>query len=350
VSSFFGLSLEEPLAESEYLRRELNVEWHTSSQEEIFSTISENSSVGNKTLIIVSTVDIAFNLVRRSPANSIVLLILSDEAYSTNAYKLARLDSVYSVMRNYSITSQPKVRYLKTAKSVFGKYLKSTTNRYLAPVEVGLVLAWYIRNNFVMSKWRRLKKPLSILPLGYTNKFAKSFSSLMSIGDGKSLLMTPTGSVSERAISISFSGTRGSVQRRTAIDFLGDIPGSHLSVNRNGWNGHESSGTDVSYCQILLSSSYCAALPGHISNESFRYYEALVCGALPIRFHLSLGQGALDTTISQQTPAATRIEDFQDLINISESDRSERVVELTSEFRLAMEQNGTFLSNCSLTM
>jgi hypothetical protein len=348
MSVFLGLSLEGPLSESEYLLRELRITWKTSGQNDICSTIEENYSLGKKTLIIVSQIDLVFNLISQSPKKSLVLLILSDEAYSMKAHKLARLDSVYAIMRNYSITSQTLRHYLTTAKSVFGQHWKSSNNRFFALIEIAYVLKLYTRNKFVMSKWQRLKKPVSILPLGYTNRFAKSFCSLMGISDKTSLLLNSRNSVSERTISISFSGTRGSLQRRSTIKFLREIPRTKIISTHNGWNGSESSGIDIEYCQILFSSLYCAALPGYISNESFRFYEALICGALPIRFYSSLGQGALDTTIDQYVPYATIIEDFEELIMITEAERREWVVKLTRGFGHAVEKNVTFLKEAQV--
>lgn len=345
---FLGFSLEGPLSESEYLQRELNITWETSSQSEIRSTIEENYSYGKRTLIIVSKIDLVFNLIRQAPEKSLVLLILSDEAYSTKAYKLSRLDSVYGIVRNYSIKRQTITRYLTTAKSVFGKHWKSSNNRLFSLIEIAYVLAIYIRNNFVISKWQRIKKPVNVLPLGYTNRFAKSFSSFMGVSDGTSLLLNPGNGVSERSISISFSGTRGSLQRRSAIEFLREIPRSMINVTQNGWSGSESSGLDIEYCQTLSSSLHCAALPGYISNESFRFYEALICGALPIRFHSSLGQGALDTTIDQNFPAATVIEDFEGLIMNVEAERRELVFKLTRGFCHAMEKSVTFLKEAQV--
>lgn len=340
---FLGLSLEGPLSESEYLQRELGITWKTSNQSQIRSIIEENYSVGKKTLILVSKIDLVFNLVSQSPEKSIVLLILSDEAYSIKAYKLARMNAVHSVIRNFSITSQAITHYLKTAQSVFGKHWKTSNNRFFSLIEIAYELALYTRNNFVMSKWQSLKKPVTVFPIGYTNRFAKSFSSLMGISEATSLLLNTRHSVSERTISISFSGTRGSLQRRNTIEFLRKIPRSKISVTQNGWNGSESSGLDIEYCQTLFSSLYCAALPGYIANESFRFYEALICGALPVRFYSSLGQGALDTTIDKSFPSATTIEDFGQLIMNIEADRQESVVELISGFCREIEKSATFL-------
>lgn len=348
MSAFCGLSLDEPLSESEYLLRELRIVWKTSDRSNIFSAIKENYSFGKKTLIIVSQIDPVFNLISQSPEESLVLLILSDEAYSMKAYKLAKLDAVHAIVRNFSITRQSITDYLAIAKSVFGQHLKSSRNRSFALAEIAQVLALYVRNSFMMSKWQRLKKPVSILPLGYTNRFAKSFSSFMGIGDETSLLLASMNSISYRAISVSFSGTRGSLQRRSAIAFLRHVPRSKINVTQNGWSGYESFGIDIEYCQTLSSSLYCAALPGYISNESFRYYEALICGALPIRFHSSLGQGALDTTIDQKVPAATRIEDFEELIMNSEADRCELLFKLNNGFCHAIEKNIAFLNEAQV--
>jgi hypothetical protein len=121
-----------------------------------------------------------------------------------------------------------------------------------------------------------------------------------------------------------------------------------INVTQNGWSGSESSGLDIEYCQTLFSSLYCAALPGYISNESFRFYEALICGALPIRFHSSLGQGALDTTIGQHVPAATIIEDFEGLMMNTEAERRELVFKLTRGFCQAMEESVNFLKEAQV--
>ena len=153
MSVFLGLSVEGTLSESEYLLRELKINWLTLDQSEIRTIVEQNNSVGMKTLIIVSKIDVVAKLVSQSPDKSLVLLILSDEAYSMKAYKLARLNSVHAVMRNYSITRQKITHYQRTAKSVFGKHLKSSNNRFFALIEIAYVLALYMRNNFVMSKW-----------------------------------------------------------------------------------------------------------------------------------------------------------------------------------------------------
>jgi hypothetical protein len=347
---FVGLSLEEPLSESEYLQREMKITWTRSSQSDLLSTINYGHSIGKRTLMIVSQPDIAFDVVDKAPAQSLVLLVLSDEGYSEKTYDLARRHSVYAVMRNYSVTQQKNNLYVRTAMSVLSNHLKNSDNFLLAIKEVAHLIISSIRIKTLMSKWQRLRKPLSILPLGYTNKFAISYTSFEGTSNKGTLLRNRIDRDATRNISISFSGTPGSLQRRSTIQFLTRLPNSRINVTTNDWNGHQKSGTDIEYCDTLLSSFYCAALPGYISNESFRYYEALICGALPVRFHVSISQGALDPTIDKETAAAIKIQDFDALISRPEATRIEELKSLVTKFDHELERNINFLKTAQVSV
>ena len=71
-----GVSLEPPASEVEFLRRELGVQWNQVSHEELLSHVSTSE----RTLVLISEPEPYRSVVEQAPDDSIVCLMISDEA------------------------------------------------------------------------------------------------------------------------------------------------------------------------------------------------------------------------------------------------------------------------------
>jgi hypothetical protein len=278
-----GISLEQPknFVESEFLQRELAINWVCMNEEQLKNIIMNAHKTGRRSLVIVSNPLKYLNLFSNLPNDCICLLLLSDEGYSRNSRKLAiGSKSVVKVIRNYSITSakvkiilNELIRLCSAINKLNGKY------RHL----VNAVLRGWL-STYRMLLWRKSKVDISILPLGYTNKFAKEYAKTFKLTSRQSLFKFAVENIpSGHKNGVTFRGTRGQIQRQIDIDLRSIDNQFDLHLLPGPWSGiQEAASNSENYLQSLLSNRYTLAPPGFVNNESFRYYEALLCGSMPI--------------------------------------------------------------------
>lgn len=290
VEKVFAYSLEPPLVEFEYLKRELGLIWVKLGEEELLAKLSDPSDGAE--VIIVSDSILYERVVRASTPNSLIVVLLSDEVYSPHAYNLINNnDSISIVIRNYGFVPAPIsliVNELLRLTRVAG--VDPRTHYYLCRT-----FARGIRTRIRMARWKTCNKEVEVLPLGYTSVFANYFSERLSIGPFESLFQKHPSIYREREIPISFMGTKGQIQRQLALRKLRKVPGAQVSVSEsfNGVTGGEVGAP--AYVEMLLKSVKVLCPPGYTNNESFRYYESLICGAIPEEERISIAQLGLNS-------------------------------------------------------
>jgi hypothetical protein len=282
-----GFSLEEPMVEREFLRRELAVKWRTVDLPTLNREIAQRWSQGNQTLLLISNPEKYSELVQDAPSESLVLFLLSDEAYSPLRRRLASSESVATVFRHYDLHYVGIFRGLKKALESLNLVINETwtLKEYLKLIVQG------IRSQTRMKSWRKIPVPVFICPLGYTEKFALAFCEIRrEVKEWQSLFDILIDNTIPRSIEYCFRGSRGQLQRQQMISSIQALQKANDVVLVDGeWSGISSSSlSGTEYVQSLLRSINAICPPGYTNNESFRYYESLICGANPIELPIAL--------------------------------------------------------------
>ena len=179
-----GLSLEEAKAEHQYLQRELGVLWTTVTAEDFRGQAALNWGKGRPTALIVSDPSLYPSVLHGLPRCSIVVILLSDEAYSQTALDLAMDPAVGSVFRNYSIDLVTRSRWLAGALQVFREGEGMSRLEALRLIASGASVRRRIR------RWGRLDRPVFCFPLGYTASFADSVAEVSGVTERSATLAT----------------------------------------------------------------------------------------------------------------------------------------------------------------
>ena len=263
-----ALSLEQPMAEERFLAQELGVRWISVGEDELARTLRSN----NATLIIVSDPALYEQALRYAPTRSAVLLQISDEAYTADRVTQATLPSVRTIFRNYAPDIAPASQRMRALAGFVGDArtcdvpMRSAKPLYESGRAVRLRMA----------HWHRVSIPVQSLPLGYTNAFANPYQEAPE---------SPT----ERTISICFRGNRGLAPRILGLEEATRVPGAEIQLVDRAWSGASPETTNArDYIDQLRRSRFALVPPGFVNAESFRYYEAILCGALPVEIRVAL--------------------------------------------------------------
>jgi hypothetical protein len=284
------LALDASLAESEFLKRELNLELFATSALDLIHTVKLKSSLGFRSIVVLSTHVDYKHVLQGCPNDSLILFLLGDEAYCPKFRKAVCLaPSVSVVFRNYPIKASSiwatTIVIVRTGREAIGQ--RENLMEFIKILFIGL------RSRRRMFAWRRFKKRVIIVPLGYTSKFAKAYDEVVEAERSNSSLFCRDAQDQNRDISISFRGYLGQIQRRIIVNKALNIPNHDVKVTRNGWSGHSNSDLDgIGYVRMLMRSKLSLCPPGYSNGESFRYYESLICGAIPIEEDVTISHQA----------------------------------------------------------
>lgn len=263
-----ALSLEQPMAEERFLARELGVRWITVSEDELAPSLRSN----NGTAVIVSDPGLYEEALSNAPARSVVLLQISDEAYTADRVAQATYPAVRTVFRHYAPDIARASQRMRAIAGFIGDARTSEVPmRSAKPLyESGKT----IRQR--MANWHRISIPVQSLPLGYTNAFAQAYQEMHEES-------------TERTVSIGFRGNRGLAPRILGLEEAARIPGASIQLVDQAWSGSSDAISDArDYIDQLRNSRFGLVPPGFVNAESFRYYEAILCGALPVEIHVAL--------------------------------------------------------------
>jgi hypothetical protein len=276
--------------DAEWIRRELGVSIVEVDEEELAARATRSHErlgvVVNDPLMYLSSLSAL-------PANRVVILVLYDERYTRAAYDLASLPSVFRAYRTFSLDRLSPVEHI--ARSVVA--LTDVRLAATAPKQVAAAIKSGIRIRSSAGRYLRGNGGRhGVVPIGYTTAFASAFEQIVgSIGADDSLFDVVLGTKAEqvhereRQTEVSFRGARGQFQRRAGVHLASKRPGANCSSPTRGWSGD---GLDTtSYVELLMDSRFSLCPPGYSCNESYRAYESLLCGALPVMLTSAISQG-----------------------------------------------------------
>lgn len=277
MSGMFTVLSREPVAsESEFLRREMSCEWTQVSQDEIVAAVQGGAPV----LVGVSEPEPYREILAAARPRSITLLMISDEAYTPDRLALASSPAVRSVYRQYGVMEASTADTVIEACSLTTGAPRAGMRPSIAAHLMSVGRATRMR----MRSWTRLGVPVTPIPLGYTASFAAAFAQRFDLSPDASLLDAsieePRHTCPSRGVSVYFRGARGSAQRQVMLARAARRESSRIEVIETNWSDPQREAEN--YVSGLLSAVHALCPPGSINTETFRFYEALMCGAIPI--------------------------------------------------------------------
>lgn len=313
-----GFSLEPPASEVEFLRRELGITWNQIGEAELISRIGE----AQRTLVIISEPRHYQNIVRKVESDSIVAVMISDESYSLDRLNLALHESVHGVYRHYAPDFAPWPRIISASLG----YLRDSrhTSQQGSTVVPNIQSGLQLRRR--MKAWQAIKGESHAVPLGYTDTFARAFSDRFGLAEDSSLLGHDEIASLDRTSSVVFRGNRGLAQRIVGCERAAEMENSDITLIDADWSARAAEDVGETYVDSLLHAQFALCPPGFSNNESFRFYEALLCGALPIEVrvattHLGVLPWRDDGTICE----SSWMRGLDQATNMNETERANRV-------------------------
>ncbi|MFM8353260.1 MAG: hypothetical protein ACKN9D_19595, partial [Actinomycetales bacterium] len=170
-----GWSLEQPVSEEQFLRRELGVAWQVDSATEL--AVKCRAATPQQPLLLICSEPAGYReLLDQAPANSIVLIMLSDEAYSPERLDLVRnAPALRAIYRHYTLTLANPLTITWQAVLLALQSIGTSVR----PTAVIALLRIGRATRARMRAWQQVNTPVHVMPLGYTNRFAEGFASLL---------------------------------------------------------------------------------------------------------------------------------------------------------------------------
>lgn len=269
-----GFSLEPPASESEFLRREFGIHWQQVTENELRSRIADS----HRTLIVMSEPDPYKRIVGQAPPAALTSVMVSDEAYSLERLRLAAQPAIHHVFRHYP--TQPASWRAIAACATGYVHDSRGTSQSASTITPNIRSGMRVRAR--MRHWEGINGKVTSIPLGYTDSFAQAFTDRFHLPENESLFAHEVARDETRQRSVVFRGNRGLAQRIVGCERTQRIRGSEVEFIDAEWSARAADDVGGSYVDSLLSARFALCPPGFANNESFRFYEALVCGALPI--------------------------------------------------------------------
>ena len=279
LTQLHAFSLEPPASEVEFLRRELGVQWHQVSQSELHTRIANHP----RTLIITSEPGAYRSIVERAPDDSLVCLMISDEAYSLERLAIAKQPSVHHVYRHYPVQPASWRRIMSNAAG----YVRDSRNTSQRASTIVPNTRSGMRVRERMKHWQTIETKVSPTPLGYTDTFAYAFAQRFALPREASVFSPDLTKSDNRDRSVVFRGNRGLAQRIVGSERAQKLRDSEIALIDADWSARATGDVGGAYVDSLLAARFALCPPGFANNESFRFYEALACGALPIEVSIA---------------------------------------------------------------
>ena len=273
-----------------WIRRELGVEFVTVDEEEI---LRQAARPGRRVGVVVTDPDSYRPLLSTAPPRSVVVLHLYDERYTPQCEEVANMPSVFSLYRPFSLERATNIAYIASVAAALADIRVGTTN--VRQIGAALKSGRAIRS--AVQRYNRAKNDgFYTVPIGYTAAFAEVYEARFGpIGRYTSLfdhaLERDESASVERVLDVSFRGARGQFQRRTGVGLASQRPRSDCSTPIRSFSGDGNELDAATYLELMLRSRFVLCPPGFVTNESYRTYEALLCGALPVMLTTAVSQG-----------------------------------------------------------
>ena len=177
-----------------------------------------------------------------------------------------------------------------------------------------------------MKQWQAVEHKVSPIPLGYTDTFARAFAQRFAPPSNASVFsVDPTNRV-DRERSVVFRGNRGLAQRIVGTERAKKTRDSEITLIDADWSARADSDVGAAYVDSLIAARFALCPPGFANNESFRFYEALACGALPIEVSVaSTHLGELPWRSRGPISSASWTKGLKEAEQMTEVERAQRV-------------------------
>lgn len=281
-------SVEAPVSEAEFLRREIGLDVTVAPPDQI-----ARAAQRQRTLLVVSEPGPYLDLVHAAPRGSLVLFMISDEGYSPD--RLALVDgatSIRAIFRHYGIEVAPLADIAASTQ----EFLGATKDSKISPRVVPHLLATGWRTRGRMKRWGDVSVPVHAVPLGYTSEFAHAVIRALDLDLNaddsliEAILANPDmndqtqpmdrGGI--RNLDMVFRGSPGSAHRQVLVEQAQQRPDSVIEWIDAQWRSVPSLERADRYVASLQRARRALCPPGSVNTETFRYYEAALCGARPI--------------------------------------------------------------------
>ena len=259
---------------NEFFARELGLEGKKINHEENFP-LPPNS------LIYANDLTHWHKRLRLSEKASVTVVIGSNEYYDPRKLLLVNaLESIKCVF----------LQYLPNGKRVNPTSLIKFVRRF---PNILLQRAFYGTLKLAINGYQEFDKdkfevPVYEFPLGYTERFANELKILGIMPEGRESLYLGNDitDLSNRH-TISFFGQKGSWFRRLIVDYFQSLPKFKME-EYSSFGGFTDLPSTTRYSELILESCFVICPPGNCSSQSFRYYETIALGAIPVLSETSL--------------------------------------------------------------
>jgi hypothetical protein len=216
-----------------------------------------------------------------SEASTLTVIIATNEYYKSEKWlEVNKINSIKCAFIQYLPSNQ---------RTKFGSIIKFIIHN---PIFLSKKVFWQTTRDasrtYLEMRRMKFRIPVFGFPLGYSDRFVIELKNL-------GLMPSETISLFEKEIydknlvrnSVSFIGQKGSWYRRLMVEFFERIAGASTS-KYGSFGGFTHLPQTTDYASSILSSKFVVCPPGNVSSQSFRYYEAIALGAVPIVTEVSL--------------------------------------------------------------
>ena len=253
------------LVETEYLRREYG----------LVTKLVDPKSVVIPELSIIACTDPSnwSRVLSQSKVRTVIFFLLGNETYDKNKYEY--LNDFPSILHVF-IYNPPRESSNLGVISVLD-WLFWNPSSFL---DKNLFFAWrFAKSLRDQTSEIRISYDWTPLPLGYTNQFVSQIETDFPNGSSSLIDEWPLSNAAkfDSEIISGFIGQVGTWYRKKLIKYFVRFP-EFTSIEASGWVGKPS----ANYVEFLRDTQLILCPPGIYTNETFRYFEALVFGGLPI--------------------------------------------------------------------
>lgn len=262
---------------SEFLKREFN--WNVVD----FDLESGNWQEEKKVILAFdfTKIEEVLHMILKHIEQQFILILLGNETQQMKLVKrLEKMERVVAIYSQYF----PRPSILGGMRTCFIQLVESPKT--------------FLNLNFFMicvrGAYRGLKSiayanstKVKHFPLGYSNRFVEELELRGIIyAENRSIMNLKIGlSSNYRKSQVVFKGQLTGQYRKIVAPYLMQKKLVKFELNQH-W-GRPDVLTNTSYVQSMIESKFVFCPPGHVSNDTFRRTEALICGALPIEIESS---------------------------------------------------------------
>lgn len=225
------------------------------------------------------------------PKNSIIGWFPSDEKFDlTYNAAIAQMESLNIVLRPYHLREF-------TLRNSIKSLVYSFSNAKMAKgfIDILRTVTWQfrgfgmqIRQHKILQIHKKTKIKSINIPIGYTNVFALSLLRLVPNAheEQQSILKIEPSFFYQPQTEVCFVGQSGQIVRELAIRSLEKSELGYVlrrpSYGASNVIDHSVAALGKEYVETLLGSQFVLCPPGNISGQSFRYFEAITLGRIPL--------------------------------------------------------------------